>query len=36
VLEDACRAIDLEGSLARAMTEMRRAGVAIGSTADAL
>src|SRR5260221_1483722 len=36
VLEDACRGIDLEGSLARAMDEMRRAGVAIGSTADAL
>jgi nicotinamidase/pyrazinamidase len=36
VLEDACRAIDLEGSLARAMTEMRRAGIVIGSTADAL
>jgi len=36
VLEDACRAIDLEGSLARAMNEMRRAGVAIASTADAL
>jgi nicotinamidase/pyrazinamidase len=36
VLEDACRAIDLEGSLARAMDEMRRAGVAIASTADAL
>jgi len=36
VLEDACRAIDLEGSLGRAMTEMRRAGVAIGATADAL
>ncbi len=36
VLEDACRGIDLEGSLARAMEEMRRAGVAIGATADAL
>jgi nicotinamidase/pyrazinamidase len=36
VLEDACRAIDLEGSLVRAMTEMRRAGIVIGSTADAL
>ncbi len=36
VLEDACRAIDLEGSLAWAMNEMRRAGVAIASTADAL
>ena len=28
VLEDACRAIDLEGSLAAAMTAMREAGVA--------
>ena len=36
LLEDACRAIDLDGSLARAMSEMRGAGVAIGSTADAL
>jgi nicotinamidase/pyrazinamidase len=36
VLEDACRGIDLDGSLARAMDEMRRAGVAIGSTAEAL
>ena len=36
VLEDACRAIDLAGSLARAMTEMRRAEIVIGSTADAL
>ena len=34
VLEDACRGIDLEGSLARAMDEMRRAGVAIASTVD--
>ena len=34
VLEDACRGIDLEGSLARAMKEMRDAGVVIGSTAD--
>ena len=33
VLEDACRGIDLEGSLARAMDEMRRAGVAIASAA---
>src|SRR5205085_7919086 len=32
VLEDACRAIDLEGSLARAMGEMRRAGVVLGAT----
>jgi len=29
VIEDACRAIDLAGSLARAMAEMRQAGVAI-------
>jgi nicotinamidase/pyrazinamidase len=36
VLEDACRGIDLEGSLARAMDEMRRARVTIGSTADVL
>ena len=36
VLEDACRAIDLEGSLAWAMDEMRSAGVALASTADAL
>lgn len=36
VLQDACRAIDLKGSLAWAMNEMRRAGVAIGSTTDAL
>jgi len=36
VLEDACRAIDLEGSLAWAMDEMRSAGAAIASTADAL
>jgi len=32
VLEDACRAIDLDGSLAWAMREMRHAGVVIGST----
>jgi nicotinamidase/pyrazinamidase len=36
VLEDACRAIDLDGSLAWAMGEMRRAGVAMASTADLL
>src|SRR5260221_13156681 len=36
VLEDACRAIDLEGSLAWAMNEMRSAGAAIASTADPL
>jgi nicotinamidase/pyrazinamidase len=29
VIEDACRAIDLEGSLAAALAEMRAAGVAI-------
>jgi nicotinamidase/pyrazinamidase len=34
VLEDACRAIDLDGSLDWAMGEMRRAGVAIATTAD--
>jgi nicotinamidase/pyrazinamidase len=31
VLEDACRAIDLDGSLDWAMREMRQAGVTIGS-----
>jgi len=36
VIEDACRAIDLDGSLAWAMTEMRRAGVDIDSTAAML
>jgi len=36
VLEDACRAIDLAGSLVLAMTEMRRAGIVIGSTAGEL
>ena len=36
VLEDACRAIDLDGSLAWAMSEMRQAGVTIGSTEDAV
>jgi hypothetical protein len=29
VLLDACRAIDLNGSLADALTEMRQAGVAL-------
>ena len=29
VVEDACRAIDLDGSLARMLAEMRAAGVAI-------
>lgn len=33
IIADACRAIDLEGSLARAMTEMRDAGVAIVTSA---
>jgi len=33
IIADACRAIDLEGSLARAMTEMRDAGVAIATIA---
>ena len=36
VLADACRGIDIEGSLARAMDEMRRAGVTIASTTEAL
>jgi nicotinamidase/pyrazinamidase len=36
VLDDACRAIDLDGSLDRAMGEMRQAGVAFASTADDL
>jgi nicotinamidase/pyrazinamidase len=36
LLESACRAIDLDGSLARAMSEMRQAGVAFASTADDL
>jgi len=35
LVEDACRAIDLDGSLNAAMTDMRGAGVAI-TTADAL
>ncbi len=35
VLEDACRGIDLDGSLARAREEMRQAGVAL-TTAAAL
>jgi nicotinamidase/pyrazinamidase len=34
VLVDACRAIDLAGSLDWAMGEMRRAGIRIGSTHD--
>jgi nicotinamidase/pyrazinamidase len=36
LLEDACRAIDLDGSLTRAMGEMRRAGIAFASTEDDL
>ena len=35
VLADACRAIDLQGSLAWAMGEMRRGDVRIASTDDA-
>jgi nicotinamidase/pyrazinamidase len=34
VLEDACRAIDLAGSLARAMADMRAAGVVLARSAD--
>jgi nicotinamidase/pyrazinamidase len=34
VLEDACRAIDLDGSLARAMADMRAAGVRLASAAE--
>lgn len=34
VIEDACRAIDLDGSLARAMDEMRDAGIALARTGD--
>jgi nicotinamidase/pyrazinamidase len=36
VIEDACRAIDLDGSLARAWGEMRAAGVALARAADLL
>src|SRR5258708_11539506 len=36
VLADACRAIDLQGSLPRAMDEMRSAGAGIASPAAAL
>jgi nicotinamidase/pyrazinamidase len=36
VLEDACRAIGLNGSLACATNEMRSAGVTIGLTTDGL
>ncbi|WP_245615610.1 bifunctional nicotinamidase/pyrazinamidase [Afifella pfennigii] len=34
VLEDACRAIDLEGSLQKARAAMRAAGVALAATGD--
>jgi nicotinamidase/pyrazinamidase len=34
VIEDACRAIDLGGSLAQALERMRAAGVALASTAS--
>ena len=34
VIEDACRAIDLEGSLARALSEMRQADIAIVTSAS--
>ncbi|HXP32115.1 MAG TPA: bifunctional nicotinamidase/pyrazinamidase [Stellaceae bacterium] len=34
VIEDACRGIDLEGSLAAALAQMRHAGVAIVASAD--
>ena len=34
VITDACRAIDLEGSLTGAMSDMRAAGVALVTTAD--
>jgi nicotinamidase/pyrazinamidase len=34
VLEDACRAIDLEGSLERARRELRAAGVALSTSQD--
>ena len=36
VLEDACRAIDLEGSRAAALEDMRARGVAIGRASDVL
>ncbi|MFH1143594.1 MAG: bifunctional nicotinamidase/pyrazinamidase [Candidatus Eisenbacteria bacterium] len=35
VIEEACRAIDLEGSLERALGEMRAAGIVIASAAQA-
>jgi nicotinamidase/pyrazinamidase len=34
VLKDACRAIDMDGSLAAAMADMRGSGVAFASTAE--
>lgn len=34
VVEDACRAIDLDGSLSAAMDEMREAGVKLANAAD--
>ena len=34
VVEDACRAIDLDGSLGRAREEMRRSGVTLTTSAD--
>jgi len=34
VVEDACRGIDLDGSLAASMSRMQRAGVVIAHTAD--
>ena len=34
LIEDACRAIDLDGSLGAAMKEMRELGVAIGQTSS--
>jgi len=36
ILEDACRPIDLNGSLACATNETRSAGVTIGLTTDGL
>ena len=34
VIEDACRAIDLDGSLAEAMEQMAKVGVRIAKSAD--
>ncbi len=36
VIDDACRAIDLDGSLARAWDEMKAAGIARINSADLL